>query len=69
MVIIGGDLLEKGVPLDNVEKNIRQLKRLGPVFFVWGNNDYEVDILRFDALLLNLGVNTLANSSVISNQR
>lgn len=65
VVIIGGDLLEKGVPLDYVEKNIRQLKKLGPVFFVWGNNDYEVDILRLDALLLNLGVNTLANSSVL----
>jgi predicted MPP superfamily phosphohydrolase len=65
LVIVGGDLLEKGVPLENVENNIQQLKRLGPVFFVWGNNDYEVDILRLDALLLNLGVNTLANSSVL----
>ncbi|MBE1554092.1 metallophosphoesterase [Sporosarcina limicola] len=42
MVIIGGDLAEKGVPRSRIEKNIRNLARLGPVFYVWGNNDREV---------------------------
>ena len=42
VVIIGGDLLEKGVPIDRVKENILKLKTLGPVLFVWGNNDYEI---------------------------
>lgn len=65
LVIIGGDLIEKGVPLENVQKNIQQLKKLGPVFFVWGNNDYEVDFRRLDSLLLNMGVTVLVNNSIL----
>lgn len=42
MVIIGGDLAEKDVPLSRISENIKQLSTLGPVFFVWGNNDREV---------------------------
>jgi uncharacterized protein len=64
LVIIGGDLTEKGVPFDRVRKNLELLKELGPVFFVWGNNDYEVDIHYLDALLLDQGITVLANSSV-----
>jgi len=41
LVIVGGDLLEKGVPFHRVESNIETLKSLGPIFFVWGNNDHE----------------------------
>ena len=44
VVIIGGDLLEKGVPMERVKENIKKLKKLGPILFVWGNNDYEVDV-------------------------
>lgn len=35
IVIIGGDLTEKGVPMDRVKKNLNKLKSLGPVYFVW----------------------------------
>lgn len=41
LVIIGGDLAEKGVPLSRISKNVRNLARLGPVYYVWGNNDRE----------------------------
>ena len=63
-VVVGGDLTEQGVPFKKVENNIKQLKRLGPVYFVWGNNDYEVDQKLLDALLLHLGVTVLDNRAV-----
>lgn len=62
LVIIGGDLLEKGVPLEQVEENIKKLKELGQLFFVWGNNDYEIDYHTLDALLLHHGVKILDNT-------
>lgn len=64
IIIIGGDLLEKGVPLERVEKNIQKLRQLGLVYFVWGNNDYEVDSHVLDALLLKYGVKILDNTAV-----
>jgi uncharacterized protein len=64
MVIIGGDLTEKGVPFDRIKNNIKLLKELGPVYFVWGNNDYEVDYHELDAFLLSSGVKILDNTAV-----
>jgi len=64
IVVIGGDLLEKGVPLERVRQNILQLKTLGPVYFVWGNNDYEVEYRKLDAILLDLNVKILDNTAV-----
>jgi uncharacterized protein len=64
IVVIGGDLTEKGVSFDRVKHNLQLLKELGPVYFVWGNNDYEVDYHELDALLLSLGVKILDNTAV-----
>lgn len=64
LVIIGGDLIEKGVPFNRVKANILKLKKVGPVYFVWGNNDYEVDSHLLDATLLDLGVKILDNTTV-----
>ncbi|CAG9623504.1 putative protein YpbG [Sutcliffiella rhizosphaerae] len=64
-VIIGGDLTEKNVPMERVRENIKQLKKLGLVFFVWGNNDYEVNFHELDSLLLQHGVKILDNSSYL----
>jgi len=64
IVIIGGDLTERGVPFKRVTNNVRRLKELGPVFFVWGNNDYEVNYHELDALLLGEGVKILDNTAV-----
>ncbi len=36
LVIIGGDLAEKGVPLERVSANIEKLKTVGPVFLSGG---------------------------------
>lgn len=65
LVIIGGDLCEKGVPLTQVTENIKRLKGLNvPIYFIWGNNDYETDYHDLDAMLLDQNVNIIANSAV-----
>ncbi|KFN04228.1 metallophosphoesterase [Bacillus clarus] len=64
-VIIGGDLAEKGVSLSQIASNIESLRNLGPVYFVWGNNDYEIEYHELDALLLQHGVKVLDNTRVV----
>ena len=64
IVIIGGDLTEKNVPIERVKKNLNKLKSLGPVYFVWGNNDYETDFRKLDAIFLDSGVKVLDNTAV-----
>lgn len=64
LVIIGGDLVEKGVSLEKVKENITKLKSIGPMYFVWGNNDYEIDYHELDAALLEQGVKILDNTAV-----
>lgn len=64
LVIIGGDLVEKGVELDRVSANIDKLKMIAPVFFVWGNNDYEFNSHELDSLLFHSGVKMLDNTAV-----
>lgn len=63
VVIIGGDLVEKGVPMKRVEDNIKLLLKLGPVFFVWGNNDYDVEPAQLAATIVKQGARILDNSS------
>ncbi len=65
LVIIGGDLAEAGVSMSRIEDNIRMLQEIGPVYFVWGNNDYELDYHLLDATLLGLGVKILDNTAAI----
>ncbi|WP_455676024.1 metallophosphoesterase [Pradoshia sp.] len=64
-VLISGDLTEKGVPIERVRENLQKLKGLGPVYFIWGNNDYESDVRELDALFVELGVKVLADEGVI----
>ncbi|WP_187143755.1 metallophosphoesterase [Bacillus tuaregi] len=64
IVIIGGDITEKGVPMERVKENLLQLKRLGQVIFIWGNNDYEVDVAYLNSLFLNLDIKVLVNQSI-----
>ncbi|MFC3882752.1 metallophosphoesterase [Bacillus songklensis] len=64
-VVMGGDIIEKGVPFERVRENLRTLKKLGPLYFVWGNNDYEVDFHQLDALLLEENVKILDNTSAL----
>lgn len=63
-VIIGGDLVEKGVPLTKVENNLKQLSMLGPLYFVWGNNDREVGEEKLRQLFQRYDVVCLENDTV-----
>jgi len=66
LVLIGGDIVERGVPLERVRRNIIQLKQWNvPAYFVWGNNDYEVNTDLFKKILLEEGV-TILEDSVVS---
>lgn len=64
IVVIGGDLTEKGVPIDRTRENIRKLKQWdAPVYFVWGNNDYEAFPSKIYRLLISEGVTILTNNN------
>jgi predicted MPP superfamily phosphohydrolase len=62
LVVIGGDLTEAGVPFQTVEQNINVLKKIAPVYFVFGNNDYEVGKNKLEYLLTKHGITILNNS-------
>lgn len=64
-VIIGGDLLEKWVPLSRARKNIKRLKKWHvPVYFIWGNNDYDADPEGLTSMLSQEGVTILKDAHV-----
>lgn len=64
-VIIGGDLTEKGVPFSRIDENIRQLTKLGRTFFIWGNNDYEINRDQLISLFKKHDVQMLNNDTVM----
>lgn len=65
LVIIGGDLLEKGVPFHRVESNIQALKSLGSVYFVWGNNDHENGLNELMRIFEKYDVRMLKNEAML----
>lgn len=65
LVIIGGDLAEEGVSMSQIRENLRVLTNIGPTYFVWGNNDYELEYHELDALLLDMNVKSLTNEAVL----
>lgn len=67
-IIIGGDLAEKGVPFSNVEQNVTALTEIAPTYFVWGNNDYEINHFQLEALLKHKNVTSLVNRAVQINE-
>ncbi|KGA99178.1 hypothetical protein AJ85_13305 [Alkalihalobacillus alcalophilus ATCC 27647 = CGMCC 1.3604] len=64
LVIIGGDFVESTVPMARVEENILKLKQLADVYFVWGNNDVEVDVRKLTELFDKYNVHVLKNEQV-----
>ncbi|MFS0643879.1 metallophosphoesterase [Siminovitchia sp. 179-K 8D1 HS] len=63
IVVIGGDLTEGGVPLSRTRKNIEMLQQAAPVFFIWGNNDYEINTGKLNKLFRECGVTVLKNEA------
>lgn len=64
VVIIGGDLTEKGVPLKRTNDNIKKLAKLGSTCYVFGNNDREVGEQNLRSILNSHGVHILENNSI-----
>lgn len=64
IVIIGGDLAEKGVPIERVKNNLMKLKKIGPSYFVWGNNDYELNTKELCDAIQDCGVQIINNGCI-----
>ncbi|WP_431029670.1 metallophosphoesterase [Lysinibacillus sp. LZ02] len=64
-VIIGGDFADKRVPLKQIKENLQKLRKLGPIYFIWGNNDREVGEEQFRALLAQYDVTVVENDAVL----
>ncbi|OMP65884.1 metallophosphoesterase [Domibacillus epiphyticus] len=62
-VIIGGDLCEGGVRDERIRENIKRLAAVAPVYFVPGNNDYEIEFERLAAIFSEWNVTVLKNGS------
>ncbi|WP_347549817.1 metallophosphoesterase [Pseudalkalibacillus hwajinpoensis] len=63
LVVIGGDVMEKGVPFHKVSHNLKELSELAPCYFVWGNNDYEEDPFELEKLLNHYNIHILKNDA------
>jgi len=63
LVLIGGDLTERGVPAGRVRANVRLLAGIAPVYMVFGNHDYDEDVESLVELLREERVTLLRNDS------
>lgn len=62
-VIIGGDFCDKRVSMNRIQHNTALLQSLGPVYFVWGNNDREVAEEALRQFFANVGVEIIENNA------
>lgn len=65
IVIIGGDLAERGVPIRRIKDNLLQLRAVAPVYFVWGNNDYEINPQILTSVFKQCNITSLDNSAEV----
>ncbi|MDZ5712035.1 metallophosphoesterase [Jeotgalibacillus haloalkalitolerans] len=65
LVLIGGDITEKGVPFERVKRNAALLSNAGEAYFVFGNNDEEIDKEQLISILKNEGIRILENDSAV----
>ncbi|WP_018755283.1 metallophosphoesterase [Paenibacillus terrigena] len=64
LVLIGGDLTERGVPLERVRHNMQLLRKIAPMYAVHGNHDYNADYRQLDIVLRECGVQVLDNEAI-----
>lgn len=69
LVLVGGDLRERGVPLERSRANVRMLAELGPVYMVYGNHDHDEGARAFDVMLQEERVTVLSNASTLLEMR
>ncbi|MGF7050005.1 putative MPP superfamily phosphohydrolase [Paenibacillus sp. DS2015] len=64
-VFLGGDIMEKNVPLSKVERNIQSVQSVAPVYAVHGNHDHDADVAGLDDLLHRYDVTLLQNDNTL----
>ncbi|TFE03108.1 metallophosphoesterase [Jeotgalibacillus salarius] len=64
IVLIGGDITERGVPYERVRHNAALLSHAGKAYFVFGNNDEEVNKNKLTSILEKEGIVVLENDSI-----
>ncbi|WOV85994.1 metallophosphoesterase [Sporosarcina oncorhynchi] len=65
VVVIGGDLAEGGVPLSRINRNVKELSKLGQLFFIWGNNDREIGEEALREIITRNGGTILDNENAV----
>jgi len=63
-VLLGGDIMERSVPLDRVRENLNILSRIGPIYAVYGNHDLKADPAGLAEALKEVGGVLLRNENV-----
>ena len=64
-VIIGGDFCDKRTPIERIYDNIQVLQKLGPVYFVWGNNDREIGEQKLRQIFKETNVIIIENDAAL----
>jgi uncharacterized protein len=64
LIVIGGDLAEKGVPFSRIASNIQILSKLSQTCYVWGNNDREVGEREIRNIMRRYRVIILENENI-----
>ncbi|QCT02534.1 metallophosphoesterase [Paenibacillus algicola] len=65
LVLIGGDLTEKGVPLSRVEHNLKILSSHSQAYAVLGNHDLNAGAVKVKELLRSAGVRLLKDETLV----
>ncbi|MWV44747.1 metallophosphoesterase [Paenibacillus sp. HJL G12] len=65
LVILGGDIMEKNVPLDRVKANLEILSEIGPMYAVYGNHDLKADPEGVARLMRESGGTLLRDENVL----
>ncbi|CAM2803437.1 metallophosphoesterase [Paenibacillus sediminis] len=65
LILLGGDLMQRKVPLLRVRYNMNILRAIAPVYAVHGNHDYDAGVRKLDLMLKECGVILLNNEQVV----
>ena len=63
-VVIGGDFVDRRTTVETMRANLQLLQTLGPIYFVWGNNDREVGEAKLLVLFEKYGVTVVEDDAV-----
>lgn len=64
-VFLGGDLTEKGSPLDRLLENMTLAASIAPVYAVHGNHDYRANISLVDNIIRGSGARLLVDENCV----